>query len=422
MDIFLTANNHILDKGREGIERTLGIYSRMEKEGRVRHTGAAVSAMDDSLRFPLKVVSKGIRLAFINFTYGTNCGIKEAFPKVHRIDTVEIAGAIQRAKESGADFIVALPHWGAEYVLRHSASQERLARWLAGKGCDAVIGAHPHVLQDTTTMIVQNGKSMRQVPVVYSLGNFISNMGAISSSDQGGFGYGRDYPNQHLLDMYGPKDKRHPEMWENGNPKKFNVYATNNPSPDGSNDGWTLLKTFTSVKPSGYDSGQYGDGLVHKIKVDHGVQTVETGQKDRDTDDVEVEVDHGGTAGILICAHRRNQRGDTGADILTHDDGDSAAVGDDTGSAQRLQDADAGAGTLDDAGDQCAHQNAEDGIGEADEEVGEPCLTLQGLDGIGHGSHAGHQDGEADEDGADALFLLILAHIEQDADEGENAG
>ena len=178
VDIFLTANNHILDKGREGIERTLGIYSRMEKEGRVRHTGAAVSAMDDSLRFPLKVVSKGIRLAFINFTYGTNCGIKEAFPKVHRIDTVEIARAIQRAKESGADFIVALPHWGAEYVLRHSASQERLARWLAGKGCDAVIGAHPHVLQDTTTMIVQNGKSMRQVPVVYSLGNFISNMSA----------------------------------------------------------------------------------------------------------------------------------------------------------------------------------------------------------------------------------------------------
>ena len=74
-----------------------------------------------------------------------------------------------------------------------------------------------------------------------------------------------------------------------------------------------------------------GDGLVHKIKVDHGVQTVETAQKDRDADDVEVEVDHGGTAGILICAHRRNQRGDTGADILTHDDGDSAAVGDDAG-------------------------------------------------------------------------------------------
>lgn len=180
VDIFLTANNHILDKGREGIERTLEIYSKMEGEGRVRHTGAAVSARDDSLRFPLKVVSKGIRLAFINFTYGTNSGITEAFPKVHRIDTAEIADAIRRAKESGADFIVALPHWGQEYILRHSVSQGRLARWLAEKGCDAVIGAHPHVLQDMETLTVakENGTGSRKVPVIYSLGNFISNMSA----------------------------------------------------------------------------------------------------------------------------------------------------------------------------------------------------------------------------------------------------
>lgn len=57
--------------------------------------------------------------------------------------------------------------------------------------------------------------------------------------------------------------QRHSEMWENGNPKKFNVYATNSPSSDGSNDGWTLLKTFTSVKPSGYGSGQYSDEDIY---------------------------------------------------------------------------------------------------------------------------------------------------------------
>lgn len=178
VDIFLTANNHILDKGRKGVRRTLGIYSKMEKDGRVRHTGSSVSAKDDSLRFPLKVVSKGIRLALINFTYGTNRGIPEEYPKVHRIDTSEIASAIQRARESGADFIIALPHWGNEYVLRHSASQGRLASWLAGKGCDAIIGAHPHVLQDTTTLAVPKGKGIKGMPVVYSLGNLISNMSA----------------------------------------------------------------------------------------------------------------------------------------------------------------------------------------------------------------------------------------------------
>ncbi len=53
--------------------------------------------------------------------------------------------------------------------------------------------------------------------------------------------------------------QRHPEMWENGNPKKFTLWGSNDPNPDGSYDGWTPLKTFTSVKPSGYPSGQYSD-------------------------------------------------------------------------------------------------------------------------------------------------------------------
>lgn len=180
VDIFLTANNHILDKGRKGIERTLGEYSKLEEERRVRYTGTAMTAFDDSLRFPLRVVSKGIRIAMINFTYGTNCRIGEEYPMVYRTDTVRIAEAVRRARAFGADFIIALPHWGVEYSLRHSAAQERLARWLAEKGCDAVIGAHPHVLQDIETLTVEDfsGARVRNVPVVYSLGNFISNMSA----------------------------------------------------------------------------------------------------------------------------------------------------------------------------------------------------------------------------------------------------
>ncbi len=180
VDIFLAANNHILDKGRRGLERTLGVYSKMEVERGVSYTGAALSESDDSLRFPLRVVSKGIRVAFVNFTYGTNVGIREKTPIVHRTDTARIGEAIKRARKSGADFIIALPHWGNEYVLRHSASQGRLARWLAEKGCDAVIGAHPHVLQDIETITVEDaeGAGRRDVPVVYSLGNFISNMSA----------------------------------------------------------------------------------------------------------------------------------------------------------------------------------------------------------------------------------------------------
>jgi poly-gamma-glutamate synthesis protein (capsule biosynthesis protein) len=170
VDVFLTANNHILDKGRKGLERTLERYSEMEGKGMVKHTGASVSPEDDDGRFPLMVVVRGVRIAFVNFTYGTNLEAEEGFPKVHVTDRKEIAAAIRRAREAGAEFVVALPHWGTEYVLRHSRSQEDLANWLVGQGCDAVVGAHPHVVQDCETI--------GTVPVVYSMGNAVSNMSA----------------------------------------------------------------------------------------------------------------------------------------------------------------------------------------------------------------------------------------------------
>ena len=146
------------------------------------------------------------------------------------------------------------------------------------------------------------------------------------------------------------------------------------------------------------------------------IQAVKADKEDAYTDDVEVQVNHGSTACILVGTHRGDQCGDTGADVLARDDGNGTAVGDDAGGAQCLQDADAGAGALDDAGDKGTDQNAQKGVGEAGEQAGEPCLVLQGQDGVGHGSHAGHQHGKADEDGADALFLLTLTHIQQNAD------
>ena len=53
--------------------------------------------------------------------------------------------------------------------------------------------------------------------------------------------------------------QRHGEMWENGNPKCFSVYGSNNPVDDTNDPAWVLLKDFTSVKPSGLPSGQYSD-------------------------------------------------------------------------------------------------------------------------------------------------------------------
>ena len=171
VDVFLTANNHILDQGEMAALRTMDIYDNMEG---VQYTG--ISQNDGN--YPLVMALKGIRIALINFTYGTNLPSEEGFPKVNRMNREEVSKAIERAKMSKADFIVALPHWGEEYVLQHSREQEKWAVWLAESGVDAIVGAHPHVVQDSTVISTWDG---RKVPVFYSIGNAVSNMSATNT-------------------------------------------------------------------------------------------------------------------------------------------------------------------------------------------------------------------------------------------------
>jgi len=173
VDVFLTANNHIFDKGEPGARRTLGIYRRMQERG-IRDTGCYTDSLHMSHAYPLIVEKDGIRIALVNFTYGTNVGHGKEFPKVSVMDREEIAAAMQTARDS-ADIIIALPHWGTEYALKHSAEQAKMAEFLVRRGADAVIGSHPHVVQDIDSLKALSGD---YVPVVYSLGNIISNMSA----------------------------------------------------------------------------------------------------------------------------------------------------------------------------------------------------------------------------------------------------
>ncbi len=168
VDVFLTANNHILDKGRKGLTRTLSVYDTLD----IKHTGAAADSLSLMENYPLMLVSKGIRIAIVNFTYGTNnpYGNTPGWPAVNLMRRSEVKAAMDRARERKADFIIALPHWGTEYKLKHDAIQQEWAEWLVSEGADAIVGAHPHVVQDTT--------HIKNVPVIYSTGNVISNMSA----------------------------------------------------------------------------------------------------------------------------------------------------------------------------------------------------------------------------------------------------
>lgn len=173
VNIFLCANNHILDKGSEGAERTLQQYRRLADSHGVRFTGAAGSQEEMDSTTPLFIEEDGIRIALINFTYGTNLGSTDHWPKVNYLNQRQFLKNMLQKAENEADFTIALPHWGEEYQLIHSENQEATAKWLIENGADLIVGTHPHVVQDVD--------QIGTVPVAYSLGNAVSNMSAANT-------------------------------------------------------------------------------------------------------------------------------------------------------------------------------------------------------------------------------------------------
>lgn len=169
-DVLITANNHCLDRGKKGLERTILILDSL----RIPYAGTYTNAEMRKQRYPLLLEKNGFRIALLNYTYGTN-GIPVSPPNVvNYIDKEIITQDIEAAKAMTPDIIIACMHWGDEYQSLPNKDQTFLADWLLQQGVAHVIGSHPHVVQPMelrTDSITGN-----QHVVAYSLGNFISNM------------------------------------------------------------------------------------------------------------------------------------------------------------------------------------------------------------------------------------------------------
>ncbi len=79
-------------------------------------------------------------------------------------DPENLSQEIQEAKKRG-DTVIVFPHWGNEYENAPSLAQEYAADVWISAGADLIIGAHPHVVQQSE---VRSG-----IPVIYSLGNLL---------------------------------------------------------------------------------------------------------------------------------------------------------------------------------------------------------------------------------------------------------
>ncbi|GHV47172.1 capsular polysaccharide biosynthesis protein [Bacteroidia bacterium] len=177
-NLFLNANNHILDRGSKGVFRTLDRLDSMK----IVHTGVFRNEEERNRMYPLMFMKGGIRFAILNYTYGTN-GIAVPPPVyVNYIDKEQIRKDVQKAYSLNADIIIANMHWGDEYKLVQNREQEDLAAFMAKEGINLVIGSHPHVVQPSK-VIADFGGRITHV-ITYSLGNFVSGM--IAPNTDGG--------------------------------------------------------------------------------------------------------------------------------------------------------------------------------------------------------------------------------------------
>lgn len=140
------ANNHALDYGNDGYRNTL---KQLEE--------------NDLIPFGHPSLVSGSSVSYINLQ-----GKKVAIIAMSNLFTLPAAaewGPVLEEASSKSDLQIVYIHWGEEYELVHSGSDEVFAKELIDAGVDVIVGHHPHVVQD----IWRYGDGI----VFYSLGNFI---------------------------------------------------------------------------------------------------------------------------------------------------------------------------------------------------------------------------------------------------------
>lgn len=175
IDVLSTAGNHSLDTGFSGLSRTIDVLDKAD----ISHVGT-YKTQEEQDQVLFKFV-KGAKVAFINYTYGTNSIPVPSDKKfsVNLIDKDLIKKHIETAKSQNADVIVACMHWGTEYRTTPTSEQKELSDFLFKNGVDIILGSHPHVLEpmEKRTVTLDDG-STKEGFVIYSLGNFICDQNA----------------------------------------------------------------------------------------------------------------------------------------------------------------------------------------------------------------------------------------------------
>ena len=165
-DVVGIANNHMLDKGSEGLLKTIEFWDTLP----VTLIGGYKNKADyNTVRIHDE---QGIKIAFLAFAQDTN-GIypsKKFDVHIPYLGEADIKAQVEKAKEQ-SDIVMVSVHWGDEGSFKPNDYQKKYAKLFADAGVDVIIGHHPHVIQPVEWL---EGKNGNKTLCVYSLGNFMA--------------------------------------------------------------------------------------------------------------------------------------------------------------------------------------------------------------------------------------------------------
>lgn len=166
-DIVSLANNHASDYGTISLTDTIDVLNSISMP--FVGAGRNLEEATQTAYF----VANGMKIAILSATQiermenPATKGATDNSPGVFRCLNIDrLLQEIQEAKQV-SDFVIVYIHWGTESTDQIDWAQREQAPKIAEAGADLIIGDHPHVLQP----IGYCG----DVPVVYSLGNFLFN-------------------------------------------------------------------------------------------------------------------------------------------------------------------------------------------------------------------------------------------------------
>ena len=170
-DLVTTANNHLLDKGRDGALRTLDALDRIG----LPHTGSYRS-QDDKDAHSVRLIEKGgLKFAVLSYTFGSN-GYSEddllhsedvsfltsliVSPSSKNFEAVKesVRRDFDRAKSLSPDFIVVLPHMGEQFLMKPDEYQLAWGEIFRDFGADIILADHPHAVQPAEISTFNNRK------------------------------------------------------------------------------------------------------------------------------------------------------------------------------------------------------------------------------------------------------------------------